>query len=68
MSKITDLLDEARKLRAAADKLEDIAQAVCSHKKEDGSFNVYVGFPIAQGEHECGECRLPACYIKGWKL
>jgi len=68
MSKVIELLHEAKKLRHTADKLEAIAQAVCTHRKDDGSFNVYVGFPVADGEHECGECHIPACYIKGWKI
>ena len=66
INKIVQLIALADTLEAKSIKLKEIAQGLCTHKAEDGTWAVYVGFGCAPGEEDCSFCELPACYIEGY--
>lgn len=64
---VKSLINTAQDLRAYANELEETAQRLCDHRKDNGDFDIAIGFGIMPGDEECNLCRKPACYIKGWK-
>lgn len=60
---VIDMLATAAVLRLQAQRLEGNAQIICDHRREDGNFAVYTGFPVTPQEVTCNYCGLDSCYI-----